>query len=546
MIKSICGSTRTMVYRTGAGFCFALSVMAGMAAAPATVPGTYGTLAVGDVHGLIDNVGELASKINPGFSGDMIKSQLGMFLGDPGLKNIPEGAGLILAISDSQKPFLLLETAEGKADAVVEIANQRGMGKAEAISAKLVAIAPDASALENAKGETGKAVAAALEGNDDKFLMLTVDADRLFKDKEADVKKGIDSIVAQAKKQSGGEEAKVDMAGKFLGNMLAAIAKRTDVAQVKIDISAKGVQFEKLAYPLGGVQAGKAEGPSGAELLKSIPVKGNPMALYQSTMDIQWAVKGLAAIVSESLEGTGVSAADKDNFVKLITDVGESYGDGMAGYNNIVDDAKMEGAYVISVTDEAKAIAYYDDSLDMTKGHSMASMYESLGVPTTTTLTKDAGKVGDKSYNAFKMVMDIPDGSGRKEQTMDGKYMVVGGNKMILSMGDVSIDELANAVTAGSADSAKTLKSAENLDPNAAIYIDYDAGAFGKIAAKDNEQVGKALEKLSGSPIQEALYINDDNLRFVIHVPVDLITKAIGSFTAMKQEAAPAEPKEAE
>ena len=73
--------------------CISMTSLAGAALVekPSVMPNTMGCVVVSDVHGFIDGAGSVAAQISPMMNGMMIKSMLGMQLGDPGLAGIAPG-----------------------------------------------------------------------------------------------------------------------------------------------------------------------------------------------------------------------------------------------------------------------------------------------------------------------------------------------------------------------------------------------------------------------------------------------------------------------
>jgi len=530
---NISGKERKSLTRYASSLCLAVTVSAAMAAPPATIEGTYGTLTIGDLQGTIDRIGTLANKVNPGFSGDTIKGLLGMQLGDAGLASVPAGSGLMAVMTKAGKPFFLLETAEGKAETLSESIRQRGPQVA-VINDKLLAVAMDEAALNEAKGAAGTAAAEELAKSDDKFLLFTLDADTLIADKGENLKAALKKIPGQIAAR--GEAKTSPSASMFtiLGNMAVAVGKRTDVSTIKIDISSNGIEFEKTLYPVGGVTAGKPEGPTGQELLKSIPGSNNALAKYEAFMDTQSMIKVMGDIMTESVEGSDVSASDKEAIKNLLNVAAEGFGDGMAGWLAL-DDTGNSGVYAISVIDKDKALQYVEDGINQINDGALGKMYEAMGMETSATLVKNAGTVDGQPYHSFSFSMDAEGvnsmpGMNMFKDVKDARITFVGEDKMVLTMGSVSLEEAVAAVKSGNAPTATSLKSRAELPANGAFYGDYNAGALGSVLKGQNAQVGSVMESLKGTPILEAFYVNEDNLKFTMLVPGELISNAVSGF----------------
>jgi len=536
---------RKSMMRYASSLCLAVTVSAAMAAPPATIAGTYGTLTIGDLPGTIDRIGSLANKINPGFSGDSIKSLLGMQLGDAGLASVPAGSGLMAVMTKAGKPFFLLETAAGKAETLSEAIKQRGPQVA-VINDKLLAVAMDEAALNEAKGAAGTAAAAELAKSDDKFLLLTLDADALIADKGDSLKAALNNV---SKKIAESGEAKTSAPGsmfKILGNAVVAVGKRTDVSTIKIDISSDGIEFEKTLYPVGGVTVAKAEGPTGQELLKSIPGSNNALAKYEAFMDTQSSIKVIGDIMTESLDGSDVSAADKEAVKSLLNTAAEGFGDGIGGWMAL-NEAGNSGIYAVSVINKDKALQYMEDGIKQMNDGALGKMYTAMGIDTSATLVKNAGTVDGQPYHSFSVSMGgeaMDNAPAMFKDIKDAKVTFVGDNKMVLTMGDSSLEEAVAAVKSGNAPTATSLKSRAGLPANAAFYADYNAGALGTLLKSQNAQVGEVMDNLKGTPILEAFYVNEDNLKFTMLIPGELITNAISGFQKMATQQQPSDDSE--
>ena len=96
--------------------CISMTSLAGAAVVekPSVMPDTMGCVVVSDIHGFIDGVGTVAAQVNPMMSGMMMKSMLGMQLGDPGLAGIPLGKGLAVVMMDQTNTFAVIEVGEAQ------------------------------------------------------------------------------------------------------------------------------------------------------------------------------------------------------------------------------------------------------------------------------------------------------------------------------------------------------------------------------------------------------------------------------------------------
>ena len=110
-----------------------IAVGAVVASAPAGVekpnimPEAMVSITVSDLHGFLDQVGLVASKVSPMMSGQMMKGMIGGQLNDPTLAGIPAGKGLAVVALDVNTLFGVLEVAEASSANYAQVATNLGM-----------------------------------------------------------------------------------------------------------------------------------------------------------------------------------------------------------------------------------------------------------------------------------------------------------------------------------------------------------------------------------------------------------------------------------
>ncbi|MEE9368161.1 MAG: hypothetical protein V3V05_04770 [Pontiella sp.] len=94
---------------------------------PAVMPEAMLSVTVSDLHGLIDEVGIIASQVSPMMNGMMLKNLLGMQLGDPNLAGIAPGKGLAIVALDATNFFAVIEVSEAQSAAYTSMASSQGL-----------------------------------------------------------------------------------------------------------------------------------------------------------------------------------------------------------------------------------------------------------------------------------------------------------------------------------------------------------------------------------------------------------------------------------
>ncbi len=527
--------------------CLFVSVAASYAAVPTTIDGTYGTVVIGDMPGMLDRGAELAKKVSPGISGEAIRGQLGSMLGDQGLKSIPAGSGLLVIMPKTGRPFLLLETADGKAEAVGDMLKQRLPIPlaTKALNGKLLAVSVGEDALANATGAMGTSAAALLEGNDDKFIVATLDADVLLKDKSGQLDSTMKKLAAMAQKADAGTTSTATRL-EFVAELIKAVGKRTDVATIKMDISGDGIRFEKTLFPLGGVTLAKPEGPAGQELLKSVAASPDAFTRYESYLDTQSAMETANSINTEVLQAIGVQQPAIDKSAELLKLAAEGFGDGVAGTMALDKNSSANGTYVISVINKEKVLQYLTDAeKEMSTSGALTQMYTAMGLETSMTLQRNVGNIDGEPVHQFSVFFNPVTGSKKAEKMLaafnkpkTGKFTFVD-DKMVMALGNTSIEEAVAAVKAGSVQGATELKSRTKLPEGGAVYADLNFGALASIVSGKNTDAAEALKSFQSTPILEGFYTDEESLRMIIHLPGEMISKGadVAKNMAQKQSA---------
>ena len=514
-----------------------IGISAVTAAPPKTLDGAYATVTVGDLPGMIDRAAGLAKTVNPGISGEVIRGQLGMLLGDPNLESVPAGSGMIAVKPTTGKEFfILLETADGKAQNIADMIKQRTGAMTKAVDGKLVAVAMNDQSLSDATGDMGKSAAAMLADNDDKFIVATVDANKLMQDKGADIRAFLKSLPQKAAQTGDASSSGTGKALEFAGNMFVAAASRMEVGRMKIDASEKGLLFEKTLYPVGGMKLENASGPSAQELRKLLPAPQNALAVYEFHQDMKSVIKGMTPVVMEALERTGASASDRQELQKITDKASEAYGDAFAGWIS-PDKNGSNGAFVFMVADQQKALDEIQMEVESLTTGSLSHLIGALGLKTSGTLEKNVGTVEGQPVYSISMSFTSANGAKRvfPDKTLNTKFAFIG-DKLALAIGNVSIDDLATAVKGGAGNAVAPLEARKNLPDGGFYYVDFHMGALSQMMADQDNGVGKIFDALKDSAIYEAAYADEESLKFDVMIPADMISKIASSAKQFAQQ----------
>lgn len=505
-----------------------------VAEVPKTLEGTYATATVGDLPGMIDRVAELANKVNPGITGDAIKAQLGMFLGDAGLKSIPAGSGIMMAVPVKGRPYVLLETAAGKADTIAEGIKRRSGYATNTSGGNLIVVAKTKEDLDAiADGQTS-AAAEMLKGIDDKFVQAVVDADKLAADKGGEWSQDVDKMAAKAGKKNDKNSSSTASSVKIVGDMILGVARRTDVATLKIDISADGVTFDRAMYVKGGIHLDQPEGPTAEELRKGLVAPKNALVSFDYHLDSQSSMKALAPLLQESISGAGLAPADKAEMEQLYREGIDAYGDAFTGWINPTADG-THGSYVVSVQSAEAGLKLVEDKIASLSSGTLARMYEGCGIVTSGDLKRNAETIEGQQVSTFNVNVDAKaDKKSSKDMAKFGDVkngrIAFEGNKMVITLGNTSIAEAIKAVTEN-AGGAEALVSRKTLPAGGFMYADLRPSSLAESGLIRHDDAKKALSTLGDSTITNAGYVDTESIRAITVIPADMIQKAAKSMS---------------
>jgi hypothetical protein len=497
----------------------------------------YATMVVGDLPGAIDRAADLARQINPGVSGQAIRGQIGMFLGDDGMNSIPAGSGLMMAVPYEGRPFFVLETADGKADKIAAVFERRGKMAVTTSGGNLVIGAKDQASLDAVLDGETSAAAEMLAKSNDKFMLMTLDADKLANDKGDKLRSGLDEIARKAAEKGKHSTTATATLLKIFGNFVVAVGKRTDVATVKVDVSGDGVMFDRAVYPKGGVHLDAATGPSGQDLRKALIQPGPTVASFDYHLDSQSALKAIKPVFAETISGIGLSPADVAEISSLFDMAAQGYGDAFTGWASPGKDGTA-GAYILTLENGDAALNEIKTEIDSLKSGALSRYFALLGLETSATLKQNAGDISGKPVHEFSVAMKPEGGKGaalmsKIYDVRSGKFIVVD-DKMLLTLGDASLDKLAAAMMNNLGGGGAAVESRSKMDDGGFVYIDLHPGALAESGFVTNPMAKKMLQAIGGSAIYQAGYVDQEKIRFNALVPADMVKKLAAAAQELK------------
>lgn len=492
-----------------------------------TPAGPYATLVIGDVRGMIDQLGVLASKVVPGLNGDVIRAQAGGMIQDPGLEGLPAGSSLFVVFPRAGLPYGYLEVAEKKSESYKQLMNAAGLSNVAYENGVLLAGADDTS-INDARRHLGEAKSGPLASSS-KNLLVTMQLQELLKEYDPQIQQAIDRMAQDDDKPTTGIGSP-----QSLQKMMRAyynVAKQIDQVALTVDPSEKGLRFDKeltLVNSITTTGSTVATGPDGSALLKMLPANGSMRG--EANFDPQTLTN------VSSLFLTSVVPDDKKaEAEKMMNQFGEISA-GSMGFDALYDTNITAASYAIAVKDEQAALAFVEKSPQMMEDAGIYQYYKDQGMPMTLTFEKNVREHAGVPIHHLKVSIDfsgVTDESARKMMEKFGNvtYEVAAVNKVLVyAVQPAKVEEIIDAVKSGSHPQAKPLVAKQNLASGGQFYADYAVGGAIAAAAAVAPEKGKdMLNTLStqlkdSPPLQMAGYRSgDDKIKFSLLIPAGLI-----------------------
>ncbi|VGO20631.1 hypothetical protein [Pontiella sulfatireligans] len=510
---------------------------------PVVMPEAMLSVTVSDLHGLIDGVGSIAAQASPMMNGMMLKSMLGMQLGDPSLAGIAPGKGLAVVALDMTNAFVVIEVGEAQSAAYGAAVASKGMQSKYENGLLVIGKAPE----QVAKG-------IALAGSVQKQLLVKRSPTlRVAAQPAAIVAKNGEQIQGMLQMmpmmmgaglmQSPGMDTNtVANTTKILEGelrVLLSIASQCEVAELVLAPENGSLRISKTYAPKAGtrlaalmnapqvnepnpkIQAGLLGG--GTMLLDC--TMGNPDALAAFFVgETEQLVKEMKL---KDIDMVGLL----DNMKKWMGIYGGTFCESV-GFGG---DGGFSVNYLMEVKDEKAAM-----DLFRTMEKDMASflkLYENLGMPMGMKFQENVREYKGVNIHQFTVNMDLasmPEEQRAPFETMGLSNMsydlAIADGVMFYAMGTTKVEDLMDRVKDGSA-VAQPLKARSVYPEGGFYYLDYDVASYMEFAASimpagpANPLTQMAATLKGASPLTSAGFKQDGLAMWSVNVPGDLIAK---------------------
>lgn len=506
-----------------------------VAAPPTMLEDTYFQASIGDIPGAIDEVADLISKVQPGMDRQAVRANLGRMVGDNDLSTFPAGSGIMLVVPTSGREYFMLETADGQAQSVIDRISPRSPWAFKAPAPNLILGSRTEEGLNEVTDAQTSAVAELLRDNNDKFLNILIDADRLTADKGQELRDRVERHIDQLRQRNDKHTTASATIMRMATNFALAVGKRLDVATLKIDINEDGILFDRAGWSKNGINLDSPEGPAPEELRGRLNVPQQAFLIFDHHLDTQSMMRGLGPIFRETLEGIELTEEERGELQEMWTLAAQAYGDTFVGWYNPTRN-EMDGETVVSLNDAEAAEREARMEVESANSGAANKLHRLMGKETSATLRENVREVAGAQVNEFThTVENMKDtrSDRNKSYSRTGAY-AIHDNLMSIAVGNVNIDNLlANSSDAGS---GRNVASREHLEDGGFMYMDLYPGAL--LSSLEQESAKRFAGRVGNAAIYTGNYVDEEKLRGLVLVPTEMLVNiAHGVREAMQGDA---------
>ncbi len=517
---------------------------AGMATAGATataaattvnsVDQSLATVVVGDIGGLLDQFGQLASQSNPSMSGASLRSMLGAQIGDPDLKGLPAGSGAIVLFFPTGEKMAMIEVDPASVDQYKSLAVSRG-AMADTADGLLI-LATDQRSLD-----AGKAIAATAKtrflASPAKDVNITIQMKRIM-DLYGTQAEGlimmmsgqISTMAAQsgAASQPNTQGLQNILEGELRGFL--EVARQVDTANIVLSFNEQGMLLQKTVKPVQGTAlATLTAAPTSSVDALAKMVGGDGAVHGYGAFNGQAMADFVNAVAKNVIARMPNMPADMQQTVSTMTAQVAKYQGFAANY--IVPGQKFpSGEFVYQTASAADAQQVLANSLQLMQSPAIANMYKGLGADVTFTVKDKAREHKGASVTQVNIdAKGMPTTPGMQfpmtiELAAVDKYMAI-------SLNEGSLDATIDAIQAGANPKAQPVKATTALPTGADMYMDISVGnmltAMQPLMQGTNDaQLQQVQQALSGAaPISMSVDMAAGAIKGLMLIPADLINR---------------------
>lgn len=521
---------------------------------PAVMPGAMLSLTVSDVHGLLDEVGTVAAQASPMMNGPMLKSMLGMQLGDPSLAGIAPGKGLAVVMLNPTNTFAMIEVSEAQSAAYAN--TLKAMGQVTQYNQGVLISASAAAQLSTAAGLVSE-VKSTLLAKRSPTLRMAMQPATLVESNKEQIEGLLQTLpVMMGMKQGGAmSQEAVDGVSTVLVaefRVLLSLAEQVDAAEVVLAPKGGSLRIDEIFATKAGSRLAK---------LCNAPVVNQWNPKLQSSIFSNGAFK--IEMLTENPEACAeFIAAESKSFMTLLElddskskSVSDYLQKSMDLYSGTVcesifnkADGGMGVGVLMEVKDEAAAFNYYKTMSADLEDFGFNELYQDLGMPIAMEFKENVRKYKGINIHQFGMSFDtekmLPEQSKQLEaMKMDNMQyeLALFDGLMAFSMGGETIETIIDRMKDASY-TPEPLKARSVYPVGGFYYSDMDIAEYFKMVSslmpetpQNPLPMAQLAQMLKGTaPISSAGFQNDGRVLFSATVPGELLS-TVGQMAMMMQ-----------
>ncbi len=500
------------------------------------------SISIPNVHGFLDEVGQVAAKVQPAMNGDMLKMMIGMQLGDMNLAGVPANGGLSIVALDPTNIFAVIEVSEAQSSAYLNMAKAKGLQASYTNGA--VIVAKEAAVLETADGKAG-AVKSTLLSDNAAVLSVAMQPSRMIERNREAIDGFMEMMPAMMgmtmMNQPGATLDSTQNITKLLQAELAvllSISEQCSAAEMKLAPKNGSLVLSKTFVPMPGTAlADLVNAPAMNEENKKLHagilgdgafkvdfVFANPQAL--STF--------ISLETEKAIKAMNLEDADPDAITRMLTKCIDVYSG--TGCEVVSFDSDTIGVrYVMEISDEAKALEMLR-AMDKDM-QPFLKMYEGLGMPMTMAFKENVREAEGVKIHQFSTTFDVSSMPAEQKAQMEEMgvdhmvYDLAITDGLMFYSEEGGIEALIKKVKSG-ADAPK-IAARSSYPSGGFYYLDMDMGEYMAFAAKSlpDDPSSAAMKQQMGtlfvgtSPITSAGFKKDGMVNWSVTIPGDLIAK---------------------
>ena len=532
--------------------CISIASLAGAAVVekPLVMPDTMGCVIVSDVHGFIDGAGTVAAQATPMMNGMMIKSMIGMQVGDPGLAGIAPGKGLAVVILDQTNAFAVIEVGEAQMGTYASTLAAKGI-PSKAVEGVLVLAKTDGEV------EKGAALVSVVKEKllprRSPGLRISLQPAALIEKNDAQIQAMLQMMpMMMGMQQTPGMDASsIQGMTRMLEaelRILLSLARQCETAGIVLAPKEGSLVISKTVVPKGGTRlATLLNAPKVTSENPKIQsgLLGNAAVAVDGTMGNPEAVADFfVAEVEQVIAAMNLQDLNVSNIFTSLKKWMNIYSGSFCETIDFGSESGFAVNYALAVKDEAAALSLFK-TMQEDMGP-LLKIYENMGMPMTMEFKENVRVYKGVNIHQFKVAISL-------EQLPEDQRMQMKGMNLTNMLFDVALlkgsllyskdgtkmETLIDRIM-DDAFTAPPLKARGVYPAGAFYYLDIDVAKYLSLVASMMPQVPtnplpQIAALLQGSaPVASAGFSEEGAVMWSVHIPGSLIGK-LGQAVMMMQ-----------